>query len=288
MNPKISVLVCTYNDGPYLRKCIDSILNQSYKNFELIIVNDGSTDDSHKIILSYNDPRIKYYRKKKNYGNISKVRRFAVSKAKGKFFFFTDGDCWASKNWIDVGLKAFAKYNTDAIEGKIVYYKDGYKPTLSDKEVSNKTGNQWMTGNMAYKREVFQKFNFNPKYIGLEDRELALKILKKSEIPFVFDFVVSHQRKIRNLKIFFNETKRIQKKVMLIKEFNDIEGTKFRILNPKFLLVMIFPPLIITEFFYGRIRCWQDLKFLPFVWFKAVYMRYLIWKTAIKEGVFVI
>ena len=59
-----------YNAGSFLKAGIDSILHQTYLDFELIIVNDGSTDDSEKIVLSYNDPRIKYYKNEKHSGLI--------------------------------------------------------------------------------------------------------------------------------------------------------------------------------------------------------------------------
>ena len=62
---KFSVIVPVYNTEKYIKDCIDSILNQSYNNFELIIVNDGSYDKSKQIIETYKDKRIKLYNKKK-------------------------------------------------------------------------------------------------------------------------------------------------------------------------------------------------------------------------------
>jgi len=286
--PKVSVTVCTYNEGPYLHKCISSILNQTFKDFELIIVDDGSTDNSHEVITSFKDSRIKYFKLVKNTEVLGKVRRFAVTKAKGEYVFVTDGDCWVKGDWIEQGLKAFKKFNVDAIEGKIIYHRWRHYPTLSDRRVSNYDGSLWMTGNMAYTRKILDKFSFNSGYYSLEDRELALKIIRKSKIPFIPTSVVYHQKKIRNVRTYLKGTRRVISKVKLLKELGDSTGNRFRILNPEFLLVLFFPPLILAEFFYGRIKSWNDLKLLPFVWVKAVYMRYLIWKTAIQERVFVI
>jgi len=57
-NPMISVLLCTYNDSLYIREAIESILNQTFKNFEFLIVDDGSTDDTASIIQSFSDRRV--------------------------------------------------------------------------------------------------------------------------------------------------------------------------------------------------------------------------------------
>ena len=65
-NPKISVLMPVYNAERFLQEAIDSILNQTFKDFEFLIINDASTDNSKKIILSYDDKRIRYFENKKN------------------------------------------------------------------------------------------------------------------------------------------------------------------------------------------------------------------------------
>jgi glycosyltransferase involved in cell wall biosynthesis len=66
--PKVSVCIPVYNGARYIRDCIDSILSQSFKNFELVIVNDSSSDESEAIIHSYHDPRIKYFENERNLG----------------------------------------------------------------------------------------------------------------------------------------------------------------------------------------------------------------------------
>jgi glycosyltransferase involved in cell wall biosynthesis len=86
----ISVITTCYNKAPYLNEAINSVLNQSYQNFELIIINDGSTDDSEKIILSKKDSRIKYFRFP-NQGQAASSN-YALSIAKGKYIKFLDAD----------------------------------------------------------------------------------------------------------------------------------------------------------------------------------------------------
>ena len=80
-NPMISVLLCTYNDSLYIREAIESILNQTFKNFEFLIVDDGSTDDTASIIQSFSDRRIIYLKNTKNEGlEFSKNRGIETAK----------------------------------------------------------------------------------------------------------------------------------------------------------------------------------------------------------------
>ena len=90
MKKGISIIVPIYNSEKYLNKCIDSLINQTEKNIEIILVNDGSTDNSEEIIKEYKDKRIKYY-KNKNQG-IGKTRNFGIEQATGSYIMFVDSD----------------------------------------------------------------------------------------------------------------------------------------------------------------------------------------------------
>lgn len=97
---KFSIIVPVYNVEKYLKKCLDSILNQSYDNFEVIIINDGSTDSSEEIIKSYNDSRIKYY-KQENKG-LSIARNKGVEKSSGDYLLFVDSDDYLNNDLLIV------------------------------------------------------------------------------------------------------------------------------------------------------------------------------------------
>lgn len=88
--PDVSIIVPIYNAEKYLKKCLDSLVNQSKKELEFILINDGSTDNSEEIIKSYKDKRIKYF-KNKNQG-IGKTRNFGIEKSTGKYLMFLDSD----------------------------------------------------------------------------------------------------------------------------------------------------------------------------------------------------
>lgn len=91
-NPRVSVLMPVYNtDEEYFREAIDSILNQTYKNFELVILDDGSTTNIEKIVKSYSDKRIRFYKNPKNLG-ISLTTNKLIDLATGEFIALMDSD----------------------------------------------------------------------------------------------------------------------------------------------------------------------------------------------------
>lgn len=102
MNPQISVLITAYNGEKYLAETIESVLNQSFKDFELIIVNDGSTDGTEKIIKNYmkKDKRIVYLKNMKNkgYNNLHNIINLGLEAARGKYIARLDADDLCYKN----------------------------------------------------------------------------------------------------------------------------------------------------------------------------------------------
>ena len=78
----VSIIIPIYNASKYLKRCLDSVINQTKTELEIILINDGSTDNSEEIIKEYKDKRIKYF-KNKNQG-IGKTRNFGITKATGK------------------------------------------------------------------------------------------------------------------------------------------------------------------------------------------------------------
>lgn len=98
---KVSIIIPVYNVEKYLRKCLDSVINQTCKDIEIIIINDGSTDNSLEICKEYskNDPRIKLI-DKKNEG-VSKARNTGLAYVTGKYVCFVDSDDWIELNMIE-------------------------------------------------------------------------------------------------------------------------------------------------------------------------------------------
>ena len=95
MNKLISVIVPVYNTAPYLERCVNSILAQTYAHIEIILINDGSTDNSMEIIenLATNNKNIKYFNLENNYG-LSYARNIGIESSEGDYIGFVDSDDW--------------------------------------------------------------------------------------------------------------------------------------------------------------------------------------------------
>mgnify|MGYP000883284623 FL=1 len=134
----ISIIVPVYNVEKYLKKCVYSILNQSYKNLEVILVNDGSNDNSGKICdeLSREDSRIKVYHK--DNGGLSDARNYGVAKANGEYVGFVDSDDYIDQYMYENLYKAIRKYNTQIAECGItrVYKNNKLRPHYDGEEYS--------------------------------------------------------------------------------------------------------------------------------------------------------
>lgn len=115
INNKISIIVPVYNVEKYLRKCLDSLINQTYKNIEIICVNDGSTDHSFNILKEYadNDQRIIIVDKKN--GGLSDARNDGIAKATGEYMMFVDSDDWIDLETCQRSLDAMLKYSVDVV-----------------------------------------------------------------------------------------------------------------------------------------------------------------------------
>ncbi|MBQ9017281.1 glycosyltransferase [Candidatus Saccharibacteria bacterium] len=113
MKKKISIIVPVYNTEKYLEKCLRSLVGQSYDNMEIILVDDGSTDNSGKICNEWakKDKRIKAFHKKN--GGLSDARNYGLTKATGEYVGFVDSDDWVDKDMYRSLMTGCEKYGTE-------------------------------------------------------------------------------------------------------------------------------------------------------------------------------
>lgn len=187
----ISIIVPIYNAEKYLKKCIDSLVNQTKKEIEIILINDGSTDSSERIIKEYKDERIKYF-KNKNQG-IGKTRNFGIEKATGKYLLFVDSDDYLDKNACE---KLYNKIENDSLD-LLVYdfyreFDNGKKEEekLQKFDISNLKENPKLLLNInlspwnkLYKTEVIK--GNNTKFV---------ENLKYEDAPFVVEAIINSKR----------------------------------------------------------------------------------------------
>ncbi len=125
--PLVSIVVNCFNGEKYLDIAIKSILNQKYKNWEVIFFDNNSTDKSYYILRKYKDRRIKYFKSKKTYP-LYKARNLAIKKARGELISFLDTDDWWVKNKLSKQIKVFLKdKNTDVLYSNVYLYNEKKK-----------------------------------------------------------------------------------------------------------------------------------------------------------------
>ncbi len=192
MEDLISVIVPIYNAEKYLNNCIDSIIDQSYQNIEIILVDDGSIDETQKICDSYAnlDSRIKVYHKSN--GGVSSARNYGLKKAKGKWISFVDSDDWLDKDYF--------KILHDSISSDVSIVCCGYKRTSGTQvECINSDGKElYFTGTefiekllnvqngygfvhtKIYKKELIDGVSFNETLKVAEDALFNMQVSKKA------------------------------------------------------------------------------------------------------------
>lgn len=208
-NPKISVLMPVYNAEKFLKEAIDSILNQTFKDFEFLIINDASTDRSKEIILSYKNPRIRYFENKKNLG-VARTLNRGLRLAKGEYIARMDADDMSLSNRFELQYKEMEKdkeiavlaSNYDVVDesGKFMYTQ---KYTKSPEEIYyilqfiDCLGHSTV---MFRKRIVLDVFNGYNEDRAAEDYELWLRISSKYKI-FKIDTSLLKYRISKNSRI---------------------------------------------------------------------------------------
>ncbi len=199
---KVSVIVPIYNVEQYLAKCLDSIINQTYKNLEIICVNDCSPDNSEKILNEYSkkDDRIKILNREKN-GGLSAARNSGLDIATGEYVYFIDSDDWIDDDYLEQMVKKIEDNNVDMIlntnivkesetqSEHFVWQKYNKKNTEGEflDKVTALTNSQCMIYCHLYKRDflINNKLRFPEGYIHEDEYfQHISKILLKELFAF--------------------------------------------------------------------------------------------------------
>lgn len=188
----ISVVIPIYNISEQLHKCIDSALKQTYKQLEIILVDDGSTDNSGKICDEYSkkDARIKVIHKKN--GGLSDARNVGISKSHGKYIFLLDGDDYIEFDCIEYLFNIMQKEKSDIACCGYVKFFENQKPKAKNGSYKsftkidalerlmyqkNITTSAW---GKLYKKELFQDIQY-PKGAICEDLPTTYRLFSKSK-----------------------------------------------------------------------------------------------------------
>ena len=102
MKDLISVIVPVYNVEPFIASCLDSLSKQNYQNFEVLLVNDGSTDNSGAICREYADRDSRFHYFEKENAGVADARNFGIERSKGDYITFVDSDDWVTEEYLSI------------------------------------------------------------------------------------------------------------------------------------------------------------------------------------------
>lgn len=204
MNDKISVIIPTYNRESLICRSVKSVLENTYKNIEVIVVDDGSTDNTSEIIKEINDKRFKYIKLRKNRGACY-ARNLGIKKSTGKYIAFQDSDDLFHKDKLEKQIKNLIKNNSDLDFCKILIHEtnyDAFIPTNELEEKFNKqpfntllcSGNFISTQAILAKKEIFNKMQFDTTLPRFQDFDLILRISNKYKISYTNEALVELYR----------------------------------------------------------------------------------------------
>ena len=236
--PLVSVVMPVYNSEKYLKEAMDSILSQSYQNIELVIIDNGSSDSSRKIILSISDSRIRFLQNEQNFGIVFSRNR-GLEEAAGKYVATLDSDDIALPGRIaeqvsfleahpDYGLCGTFYHTIDA-NGKIL--KKINFPT-SDRDIQTylTIGNCFGNSTMMLQSKLAKELKYRQNFDMVEDYELWYRISKRAKVANLPFYGTNYRVHGNNLSVtkmhdMFASVKKIYEQVLIDLEidFSDTE-----------------------------------------------------------------
>lgn len=210
--PEVSVIIPVYNAEKKLNSCLSSVLNQSYKNFEVIIVDNNSTDFTKEVILDSKEknPKIKYtFEAKKGRGA---ARNAGIKIARGKIIAMTDSDCIVPRNWVEKITELIRENKEEVIQGgeldAIGNYWSKNIQLANEKFISRHVSKDKEytihldTKNFAIRSSIIKSLMFDESIKNIEDFELVLRLRKIAKIRFLKNVKVRHYHKSSLMQFF--------------------------------------------------------------------------------------
>ena len=195
----LSIIVPVYNVKPYLKKCVESIINQTYTNLQIILVDDGSTDGSQNICdeFAQKDSRIVVIHKEN--GGLSTARNMGMDKAKGEYIAFVDSDDWLEPNMYEALISQLEKHEADIVACSFYECKGDEKKAVGDSKnirvidteeiFINKNQLRFLVWNKVFRRSFVEEMRFVPGQV-YEDFHFCRQVFLKTkrlvylDVPF--------------------------------------------------------------------------------------------------------
>ncbi|MCE5181796.1 MAG: glycosyltransferase [Betaproteobacteria bacterium] len=196
--PRVSVLMTIYNAAPYLRAAIDSLIGQSFHDWELIAVENGSTDTSLSVLKSYLDSRVKVFPLEKNIGRTPALR-FAFDQAQGDYIAILDADDISSPDRLVRQVEFLDRHTDVALVGAWAHYIDEhgkvfdeFEPPVDQEELQDCLGwiNPIVHSSAMYRRQLAQEAGgYPPNFVWAQDFGLTLALAQRAKIAMIDDYL---------------------------------------------------------------------------------------------------
>tara|TARA_A100001015_G_scaffold279018_1_gene339775 strand:- start:2133 stop:2915 length:783 start_codon:yes stop_codon:yes gene_type:complete len=206
-NPLISIIVNCFNGEKYLKDCIKSIINQSYKNWEVIFWNNASTDSSRNVLKKFKDKRIKYFKSNK-FLNLYDARNQAIKKANGEFISFLDTDDWWVKDKLSTQIELINNNkNINFIYSNVFIYNEKTKKKelyFKNKKPSGKITQSLLDDykigilTVMMKKKLFSGRKFNKSYNIIGDFDFFLNLSIEENFYCIQKPLAYHRRHENN------------------------------------------------------------------------------------------
>lgn len=220
MQPLVSIIIPTYNSEKYIAETLNSVVQQTYVNWECILVDDSSIDTTIDIIEQYieKEERIVFYKKNSSLPKgPSSSRNFGVEKAKGDYLIFLDSDDLLAITCLENRVE---KFNQNKGCDFLVFQMERFfnEPDFTKKSKVVKKNKQkilelfialhgsWQVTSPIYKRSFFKSITFNAKLMVYEDLEVAIKSILKSKSFKIYDGIDCYYRNDENYKTKYDST----------------------------------------------------------------------------------
>lgn len=230
-SPLFTIIIPTFNRAKLLRIAINSVLDQQYKNWELIIVDDGSTDDTKKVVQSFIGlhDNIQYFFQENKERSVA--RNLGIEKAKGQYLCFLDDDdyflpnhLWVIQEEINIQKDPVAIFRTGMItkQGDKNTYSPFYNPRTDKNPVLFFLNNMVGMHTLAFHKDILQETKFDPRWFHFQDTHLLIRCLLKFQIHQIENYTAVYMRypDMGSLKIFTmeNAEARTENNVAAIKD----------------------------------------------------------------------
>ena len=197
-----SIVIHLYNKGKYIADTMASVLSQTYADFEVIVVDDGSTDNGGNVVKSIADNRIKYFYK--DNGGVSSARNYGVAKANGEWIYILDADDFMMPNALEFFFNVLASFSgkLDVVTGGYIGTTDGKSTVFKPRKRGIAKNNyRWFfmnklylrAGNCIVRREIIQAYPYDESLSRFEDTEHILRMLGDHKVYVIPDLVLEYR-----------------------------------------------------------------------------------------------